>query len=135
MTYLITGATGDVGAKVVACLLERGERPRLFVRDASKARSLFGDRADIVEGDLGNDASVRRALEGVDKLFLVNSGPQIPVRDEIAADAAKAAGVRHLVKLSTDRVHVESVGVGESNQSRKDRSFVYGRRQKSLHPL
>jgi uncharacterized protein YbjT (DUF2867 family) len=111
MTNLITGATGDVGSKVVACLLERGERPRLFVRDASKARSLFGDRVDIVEGDLGNDASLRRALEGVDKLFLVNSGPQIPVRDEIAADAAKAAGVRHLVKLSSmDVQHGLAIG-------------------------
>jgi uncharacterized protein YbjT (DUF2867 family) len=111
MTNLITGATGDVGSKVVACLLERGERPRLFVRDASNARSLFGDRVDIVEGDLGNDASLRRALEGVDKLFLVNSGPQIPARDEIAADAAKAAGVRHLVKLSSmDVQHGLAIG-------------------------
>ena len=41
------------------------------------------------------------ALEGVDELFLVNSGPQIPVQDELAAKAAKAAGVRHLVKLSS----------------------------------
>jgi uncharacterized protein YbjT (DUF2867 family) len=111
MTYLITGATGDVGSKVVACLLECGERPRLFVRDARKARSLFGDRVDIVEGDLGNDASLRGALEGVDKLFLVNSGPQIPVRDEIAAEAAKAAGVRHLVKLSSmDVQHGLAIG-------------------------
>jgi uncharacterized protein YbjT (DUF2867 family) len=111
MAYLITGATGDVGSKIVACLLERGERPRLFVRDASKARSLFGDRVDIVERDLGNDASLRRALEGVDKLFLVNNGPQIPVRDEIAADAAKAAGVRHLVKLSSmDVQHGLAIG-------------------------
>jgi uncharacterized protein YbjT (DUF2867 family) len=111
MTYLITGATGDVGSKVVARLREGGERPRLFVRDASKARTLFGDRVDIVEGDLGNDASLRRALEGVDKLFLVNSGPQIPVRDEIAADAAKAEGVRHLVKLSSmDVQHGLAIG-------------------------
>jgi uncharacterized protein YbjT (DUF2867 family) len=111
VTYLITGATGDVGSKVVACLLERGERPRLFVRDASKARSLFGDRADIAEGDLGNDASLRRALEGVDKVFLVNSGPQISLRDEIAVEAAKAAGVKHLVKLSSmDVQHGLAIG-------------------------
>jgi uncharacterized protein YbjT (DUF2867 family) len=111
MTYLITGATGDVGSKVVACLLERGERPRLFVRDASKARSLFGDRVDVCVGDLADATALRAPLEGVDKLFLVNSGPQIPVRDEIAADAAKAAGVRHLVKLSSmDVQHGLAIG-------------------------
>ena len=46
-------------------------------------------------------ASLKSALEGVDELFLVNTGPQIPTRDEAAATAAKAAGVRHLVKLSS----------------------------------
>jgi (4-alkanoyl-5-oxo-2,5-dihydrofuran-3-yl)methyl phosphate reductase len=101
MTYLITGATGDVGSKVVEHLLQRGERPRVFVRDAEKARSRFGNRVEILVGDLADHTALKAALEGVDKLFLVNSGPQIPERDEAAAKAAKAAGVTHLVKLSS----------------------------------
>ena len=44
MIYLITGATGDVGSKVVEHLIKSGERPRVFVRDANKARSRHGDR-------------------------------------------------------------------------------------------
>src|ERR1700679_843968 len=101
MTYLITGATGDVGSKVVEHLLQRGERPRVFVRDAEKARSRFGNRVEILVGDLADHTALKAALAGVDKLFLVNSGPQIPERDEAAAKAAKAAGVTHLVKLSS----------------------------------
>jgi uncharacterized protein YbjT (DUF2867 family) len=101
LTYLITGATGDVGSKVVQHLLQRGDRPRLFVRDAEKARSRFGDRVDVFVGDLGDPIALRAALDGADEFFLVNSGPQIPVRDEVAAKGAKAAGVRHLVKLSS----------------------------------
>jgi uncharacterized protein YbjT (DUF2867 family) len=101
VTYLITGATGDVGSKVVEQLLMRGERPRIFVRDAEKARIRFGDRAEVFVGDLADADSLRTALAGVDEFFLVNSGPQIPLRDEIAAQAAKTAGVRHLVKLSS----------------------------------
>lgn len=101
MSYLITGATGDVGSRVVECLLRRGERPRVFVRNETKARSRFGDRVDIFVGDLADPASLRPALEGVDALFLVNTGPQIPALDEAAAKAAKAAGVKHLVKLSS----------------------------------
>jgi uncharacterized protein YbjT (DUF2867 family) len=101
MKYLITGATGDVGSKVVRHLIEDGQRPRVFVRDANKAQRYFGDGVDIAEGDLGDEASLRRALEGMDKLFLVNSGPQIPERDAMAARAARDAGVRHLVKLSS----------------------------------
>ncbi len=111
MTYLITGATGDVGSKVVNHLLQRGNRPRVFVRSAQKAQALFGQRVDIFVGDLAQPASLRPALEGVDELFLVNSGPQIPVHDELAAKAAKAAGVRHLVKLSSmDVQHGLAIG-------------------------
>jgi uncharacterized protein YbjT (DUF2867 family) len=101
MKFLITGATGDVGSNVVKQLLKRGERPLIYVRDAEKARARFGDRVDVFVGDLADTRALKTALEGVDEFFLVNSGPQIPERDELAAKAAKAAEVRHLVKLSS----------------------------------
>jgi len=101
VTYLITGSTGDIGSRVAELLIQSGERPRLFVRNVQKARARFGDRIDVFEGDLGDATALTTALESVDGLFLVNSGPQIPVRDAIAAAAAKAAGAQHLVKLSS----------------------------------
>ena len=101
MTFLITGATGDVGSRVVEHLLERGERPRVFVRDLAKAQARFSDRVEVFVGDLADPPSLRAALEGIDALFLVNTGPRIPARDEAAAKAARTAGVKHLVKLSS----------------------------------
>ena len=58
MAYLITGATGDVGARVVTELAARGERPRVFVRDEAKARIRFGESVDICVGDLGDRESL-----------------------------------------------------------------------------
>lgn len=101
MRYLITGATGDVGARVVRILIQAGERPRVFVRNESKARSLFGDCVDVFVGDLSNPKSLKPALSGVESLFLVATGPEIPMLDANAAAVAKQAGVRHLVKLSS----------------------------------
>lgn len=98
MTYLITGATGNVGSLVTERLLERGERPAVFVRDRKKAERLFGDRVEIRVGDL---ADISGALANVRGLFLLNSGPELEVHDRAASLAAKAAGVRHVVKLST----------------------------------
>src|ERR1700726_5003670 len=69
MIYLITGATGDVGAKIVDGLIRCGERPRVFVRDAQKARARFGERVEIYQGDLADATSLRAALEGVDSSF------------------------------------------------------------------
>jgi len=101
MTYLITGATGEIGSRVTVRLLRRGERPRVFARNVEKAKTRFGDRVEIAAGDLADAKSLRAALEGMDELFLVNSGPQIAHLDEIAAQAAVSAGVRHIVKLSS----------------------------------
>jgi uncharacterized protein YbjT (DUF2867 family) len=111
MKYLITGATGDVGSKVVKQLLQRGERPRVFVRDAAKARAQFGDRVEVFVGDLSDRASLAAALNGIDAFFLVNSGPRIPALDELAAQTAKAAKVSHLVKLSSLDVE-QSLAIG-----------------------
>jgi uncharacterized protein YbjT (DUF2867 family) len=101
MNYLITGATGDVGSLVTDQLLARGERPRVFVRNPEKARRRFRGRVDTFVGDLAEPLSLRPALAGVDALFLVTTGPSIPQLDEAVAAEAKAAGVRHLVKLSS----------------------------------
>jgi (4-alkanoyl-5-oxo-2,5-dihydrofuran-3-yl)methyl phosphate reductase len=101
MTYLITGATGTVGSRVVELLMQRGHRPRVFVRNPEKALARFGNRVDIAVGDFADTASLRAALEGVGALFLVSSGPELAARDQAAAIAAKIAGVTHLVKLSS----------------------------------
>jgi (4-alkanoyl-5-oxo-2,5-dihydrofuran-3-yl)methyl phosphate reductase len=111
MTYLITGATGTVGSRVVELLLERGQRPRIFVRNPEKARAHYGDRVDITVGDLTDTSSLSSALKGVDRLFLITSGPQIANLDQEAANAANSAGVKQLVKLSSMDAQ-QNIGTG-----------------------
>ena len=111
MGYLVTGATGNIGARVVDRLLAKGARPRVFVRDAGKAGWGFGDRVDVAIGDLSDPASLADALRGIEVLFLVNAGPDLAARDKAAAEAAKSAGVRLVVKLSTSDV-AQAVGTG-----------------------
>jgi (4-alkanoyl-5-oxo-2,5-dihydrofuran-3-yl)methyl phosphate reductase len=111
MKHLITGATGDIGSRVVKQLLERNIRPRVLVRDEAKARSLFSDRVDVVIGDLAEPSSLRRAFNDVETVYLVNVGPQIPKRDEMGATEAKQGGVKRIVKLSSlDVEHGLAIG-------------------------
>jgi uncharacterized protein YbjT (DUF2867 family) len=107
MTYLITGATGDVGARVVRRLMSQNVRPRIFVRSSDKAQALFGHAAEICVEDFKDPASTRSAMKGVHTLFLVNVGPEIPQRDELAAKIARQEGVRRIVKLSSLDVEEE----------------------------
>jgi uncharacterized protein YbjT (DUF2867 family) len=106
MRYLIFGATGNIGSRVTERLIARGERPSVFVRNANKAKVLFGDQVEIHVGDLEKPrSSLAAALAGIDEVFLVTDGPDLDSRDRAVAVAAKSAGVRHLVKLSTLDVH------------------------------
>jgi uncharacterized protein YbjT (DUF2867 family) len=111
MNCLVRGATGNIGSLVTARLLARGEHPSVFVRDVKKARALYGDRVEIRVGDLTDTDSLAKALAGIDSLFLLNTGTELGALDRAAAFVAKAAGVQHIVKLSTLDVRT-SVGTG-----------------------
>jgi uncharacterized protein YbjT (DUF2867 family) len=112
MTHLITGATGNVGSLVVERLIDFGERPRIFVRNKEKAEQCFGDRVDIFVGDLADATTLKSALIGTDAILLVTSGPDLAQQDETVSKAARCAGVRHLVKLSSYDANEQNVGTG-----------------------
>ena len=111
MSFLITGATGNIGSLVVKGLLDRDVRPRVFVRDAEKARALFGERVDLAVGDMTDSVSLTRAMQGIDRLFLVNVGYGLETRDETATRVAKSSDVKKIVKLSSMDVRLR-VGPG-----------------------
>lgn len=61
---LVLGATGILGHPVARCLLEEGHRVRVLVRSVGRARQLFGDRVEIVEGSALRKDSIQAALAG-----------------------------------------------------------------------
>ena len=98
---VVTGATGIAGSEVVRALTARGSRVRAFVRDPGKARHQLGENVELAAGDFADPPSVRAAFEGADALLLSCADDPRRVGWETAAiDAALAAGVRRVVKLS-----------------------------------
>jgi uncharacterized protein YbjT (DUF2867 family) len=98
---VVTGATGNAGSEVVRALTARGGRVRAFVRDPGKARHQLGENVELAVGDFADPPSVRAALEGADALLLSCADDPRRIGWEMAAiDAAVAAGVRRVVKLS-----------------------------------
>src|SRR5215207_2147280 len=106
---LVIGATGTVGSEVVRQLLASGERPRAFVRDPATARELLGPGIDWVAGDLDRAETLPAALTGADRVFLLTrQTSRQPAQEQAVVDAAVAAGVRHVVKLSVFGAHDRS---------------------------
>lgn len=103
---LVTGATGKQGGAALRHLRERGFPVRAFTRDPEKptARALAGKGTEIVRGDLDDQASITRALDGAYGVYSVQNfraGAEAEIRQGInLADAANRARVSHFVYSS-----------------------------------
>jgi len=71
MKALVTGGTGTVGSKVIDELFHRGVSVRALIRNQRTAKLPVG--VETLVGDLLDPVSVEKALEGVDKLYLLNA--------------------------------------------------------------
>ena len=103
MKILAIGGTGKVGSAVVKELVKRGTEVRALVRKKDiGSRMLPG--VETVEGDLLDPVSIDKALDGVDKLYLLNAVvPDELTQGLIAYDLAKKRKVQHIVYHSVFR--------------------------------
>lgn len=96
---LVTGATGTVGSEVVEQLLAAGHPVRVLTRNPGKAAK-YASKVEIAQGDLANPETLTAAFAGVDRVFLLATGPELAKLEGHAIEAAKKASVKHIVKLS-----------------------------------
>ena len=102
MRVLVTGATGFTGSYVVPLLLRQGAHVRCLVRASSDTSRLPISQVELVVGDLSEQNSIERALQGTDALVNIASlgfghAPNI-------VNAAVAARVQRAVFISTTAV-------------------------------
>jgi len=119
MRVLITGGTGFIGSHTAVALIAGGHEVRLLVRDPTKLERVFAPHALAVPdhrvGDVGDRASVERALDGCDAV--------VHAAALVALDAARAhevldlnpRGVENVMGAALERglsrmVYLSSVG-------------------------
>jgi len=108
----ITGATGHQGGAIAHELLAKGHKVRAITRhpDSPKAKELQKLGAEIVAGDLDDQASLERAVDKAWGLFAVQNTWEAGVEREEEqgkrlADVARRKGVQHLVYSSVGSAH------------------------------
>jgi uncharacterized protein YbjT (DUF2867 family) len=102
MKILVTGGTGHVGSEVVKELQKRKADVRILVR---KEETPAPEGVQVVMGDLLDPVSVQKALDGVDKLYLLNAvSPDELTQGLIAYDLARKLKLKHIVYHSVFRV-------------------------------
>src|SRR5437899_1388206 len=119
---LVTGATGTIGRDVARQLSGKGVAVRAGVRDKAKARKQFGADISLVPFDFENEKTFSEPLDGVEKVFLLP--PLLPNQLEVMntfVDAAKHAGIRHIVKLSAIGIDDETQPTAIKSHSANER--------------
>jgi (4-alkanoyl-5-oxo-2,5-dihydrofuran-3-yl)methyl phosphate reductase len=109
---LVTGATGNIGTELVKQLAATGKPLRVVTRTEAKVSHL-DPRIERVIGDLHDLSVVRKALQGVERLFM------LPVlfdnnhsADRLLLQEAKQARVQRVVLVSSNTVRWDTKGIG-----------------------
>lgn len=97
--FLVTGATGNVGAEVVSALAAAGAPVRALVR---RPDAELPDGVEAAVGDLTSPGSIEDALEGVEGIFLLSGY-------EDMSGMLRDAGVRRIVLLSGGSAALEDL--------------------------
>lgn len=91
--HVVMGANGHVGSAVADALLRRGEPVSVMLHSDRSANAWKDKGARVVCADVNDIASLRRAFEQGDRVFLLNP-PADPASN---TDAVERQGVAHLL--------------------------------------
>lgn len=101
MTFLLIGATGQVGSTVARNLVAGGHRIRALVRNPAAAAAKLGLDIEYVRGDLNDRATLPGALKGVDAAYLATApAPEMVGQEGNFIEAAAEAGLPRLIEVS-----------------------------------
>jgi dihydroflavonol-4-reductase len=115
MDALVTGGTGFIGANVARELVAAGATVRVLARPPGDRLALTGVRVEIVEGDLLDPASVRRAVSGVQTVYHVAADYRLWTPDPATLYRTNVDGTRAVLEAAAEAgvrrtVHTSSVG-------------------------
>ncbi|MGB3514281.1 MAG: SDR family oxidoreductase [Microcoleaceae cyanobacterium] len=103
--FLVTGAAGDLGRRIIRILREEEMSVRAFVRLTSRYSELENRGAEVFIGDLKIDKDIHKACEGIEYIISAHGGPgdvqAVDYRANIELiDCAVKVGVKHFVFIS-----------------------------------
>ena len=105
---LVLGATGMLGRPVARCLADKGHRVRILVRSAEKARRMFGDTVEVVEGGALNRDDIGAAMAGCDAVHINLTQESELTATQHVVDLAPGVGLERITYVSATTAREEN---------------------------
>jgi nucleoside-diphosphate-sugar epimerase len=143
--YFLTGATGFIGGVLARQLREAGHDVRAVVRSLARAKELSDLGVSLFEGDITDQASLRKAMSDTDGVFHVAGWYRIGVtradrrRARAEADAINVSGTRNVLELMRELeipkgVYTSTLAINSDTRGRLlDESFQFTGRHLSIY--
>jgi len=124
-TFLLTGATGYVGGRLLRALEQRGYRVRCLARNPERLRSRVAATTEVIAGDCQDFASLKVAISGTDAAYYLvhsmGSGEAFEEQDRrAAANFARAADESGLSRI----IYLGGLGEGPLSPHLRSRQEV-----------
>ncbi|NHC13258.1 NmrA family NAD(P)-binding protein [Motilibacter deserti] len=128
---VITGATGQLGGRIVDKLLEHvpPQHVGVSVREPGKAARLARQGVRVRAGDFTDPASLAAAFEGADRVLVVSAairGPGAVAANVSAIDAAREAGARRVLYTSHQAASTSSLFAPQATHAETERHLTAG---------
>lgn len=105
---LITGATGSIGQELCKLLAQLNIKARAMCRKEEQLAQFTEMGLEAVIGDFDNPESLKKAMEGCERLFLLTTAPNQLKHYKIGIDIAIEANIKHIVKISAADANINS---------------------------
>ncbi len=143
MTVLVTGGAGYIGSHMTYALVDRGERVVVLDNFSTGNRSLVSHAANLIEGDIGDEALLHRVIRENEIDAVINFAGFIVVPESVSqplryylnntvktrtlVEACVEEGVKHFIFSSTGTVYDSNAPQPLAEGSAKDPISPYAR--------
>jgi len=97
---LVTGATGNLGNAIVRQLIENKRKVRCLVRNIKYAKTVLHSSVELVQGDLTDEISIQKAMEGVTSVFHAGGIPEQWFKDQSIFEKVNTIGTKYLIEAA-----------------------------------
>lgn len=102
MKTVVTGGTGLVGYNIIQTLLKQNRQVRALVRSIDKGKRILPKECEVVQGDVTDIDSIRKAMQGCEVVYHAAGFPEQWMKDLSIFERVNAGGTQNMADVALE---------------------------------